>query len=152
MSSDSAAERRRSPGRLLEWWRYECNFPEPLWAQNQHNALCCLKPDWSKLYTSCFRDAFWCPPSTLLHPVLASSFPLDRNFSERGSYATIFPRVGPSKNCAIIFLHQITTLPQASRGWGGERERAWRIHSECVLRIGSYRVIEITFLTQPACF
>ena len=44
------------------------------------NVLCCLKWDWSKLHGS--RETFCDPPWAFLHPFLASSFPLCRNFSK----------------------------------------------------------------------
>jgi len=83
---------RKSPqrglGRSIERWRYQCNFPAPSWAPTYRNALCCSASDSCKL---CDLHPIFCRPlSTLLHPVLASSFPLWKDFSKRASFPIVF--------------------------------------------------------------
>ena len=82
---------RKSPqrglGRSLERWRYSCDFPAPSWAPTCRKSLCCSQSDWSKLYK--LYPIFCGPQSTLLHPVLASSFPLWQDFSKRASFPIV---------------------------------------------------------------
>jgi len=79
---------RKSPKKGLGWsikqWRNQCNFPVPSWAPTWCNVLCCSESDWCKL--SDLHPIFWSLLSTLLHPVLASSFPLWQDFSKRASF------------------------------------------------------------------
>jgi len=79
---------RKSPqrglGRSIERWRCQCNFPAPSWAPTYRNALCFFESNRCKL---CDLHPIFCGPlSTLLHPVLASSFPLWQDFSKRASF------------------------------------------------------------------
>jgi len=82
---------RKSPqrglGRSLERWRYHSNFCAPSWAPIFHNALCCSELDWSKLYD--LHPIFCGPLSTLLHPVLASSFLMWQDLSKRASFPIV---------------------------------------------------------------
>jgi len=82
---------RKSPqrglGRSIERCRHQCSFPAPSWAPTWRNALCCSESDWSKL---CDLHPISCASlSTLLHPVLASSFPLWQDFSKRASFSIV---------------------------------------------------------------
>ena len=43
--------------RSLEWSRYKFNFPAQICANTNPHALCCLKQDWSKLYS--LREIFF---------------------------------------------------------------------------------------------
>jgi len=75
---------QRGLGRPLGRWRYQCNFPAPSWAPTSRNALCHFESDWFNLYD--LRPIMCGSLSTLLHAVLASSFPLWQDFSKRASF------------------------------------------------------------------
>ena len=49
--------------------------------------LCCSESDWFKPYD--LHPIFCCPRSTLLHPVLSSSFPPWQDFSKRASFPIV---------------------------------------------------------------
>jgi len=65
----------RGPEWSLQWWGYPCNFRVPYCAYIKHNALCCTKQDWPKLY--CMRGVFRGPLSTSFLPFWPLPFHLD---------------------------------------------------------------------------
>jgi len=67
--------------------RHQCTFSAPSWAPTLRNTLCYSESDWSKLYD--LHPIFYGPLSTLLHPVLASSYPLWQDFSKRASFPIV---------------------------------------------------------------
>ena len=74
-------------GRSFELMRHQCNFSAPSWVPTWRNALCYSGSDWSKLHD--LHPIFYDPLSTLLHPVLASSYPLWQDFSKRASFPIV---------------------------------------------------------------
>jgi len=95
--------------RSLEWSRYKFNFPAQICANTNPHALCCLKQDWSKLYS--LREIFFKLFSYYPPPGLASFFPVDRNFSKGASFSNIFSRSWLLKNCVSIFLTRLLDRP-----------------------------------------
>ena len=83
---------RRSPQRGLGWslgrMRHQCNVSAPSWAPTLRNALCSSESDWTKSYD--LHPIFYGLLSTLLLPVLASSYPLWQDFSKRASFPIVY--------------------------------------------------------------
>jgi len=62
-------------------------FSAPSWAPTSRNVVCYFKSIWSKLYD--LHPIFYGHLSTLLHPVLASSYPPGQDFSKRASFMIV---------------------------------------------------------------
>jgi hypothetical protein len=92
-------------GGHLSGWGINVTFLRP----HERNVLCCSESDWSKLYNvhpMCCSESDWsklynvhpifcCPLSTLLHPVLASSFPFHCDkISRKGQFFRSFVWIG----------------------------------------------------------
>ena len=89
----------------------------------------------NKIDPSCIQLVSVMPSHALRQHYSTQSWPLPSRLtgiSRKGRvFQTIFPRVGPSKNCATIFL---TRLPHCHRPLegGGERERE---HDVCTVNV-----------------
>jgi len=76
-------------GGHLSGWGINETFLRP----HERNALCCSESDWSKLCN--VHPIFCCPLSTILHPVLASSFPFHCDkISRKGQFFRSFVWIG----------------------------------------------------------